>query len=46
MHNYTPLAISVNEKNKTAKLLSQRKLAITGKNMVNGCVNSEGHPKK
>jgi hypothetical protein len=33
MHNYTPLVISGNGKNKQLTLLSQCKLALTGRNM-------------
>jgi hypothetical protein len=33
MNNYTPLVISRNDKNNQLTLLSQRKLALTGKNM-------------
>jgi hypothetical protein len=36
--------INRNDKNKQLTLLSQRKLALTGKNMY-GSVNSEGHKK-
>jgi hypothetical protein len=32
-HNYTPLAISRNEKNEQITLLSQRKLALTERNV-------------
>jgi hypothetical protein len=32
-HNYTPLVISKNDKNKHIALLSQRKLALTGRNV-------------
>jgi hypothetical protein len=34
MHNYTPLVISMNDKNKQLKLLSQRKLALTARNAL------------
>jgi hypothetical protein len=44
MHNYAPLVISRNEKNKQLTLLSQSKLALTGN--VNGYVYSEGHLEK
>jgi hypothetical protein len=33
MNNYTPLVIRRNDDNKQLTLLSQRKLALTGKNM-------------
>jgi hypothetical protein len=33
LHNYNPLVISGNDKNKQLTLSSQRKLAITGRNM-------------
>jgi hypothetical protein len=33
MHNYTPLVISGNDKNKPTTLLSQRILALTGRNL-------------
>jgi hypothetical protein len=32
VHNFTPLVISVNDKNKQLTLLSQRKLALTAIN--------------
>jgi hypothetical protein len=38
---FTPLVISGNEKNKQITLLTQGKLALTGRNL-NGYVNSEG----
>jgi hypothetical protein len=34
MHNYTPLVINMNDKNKQLTLLSQRKLALTGRNTL------------
>jgi hypothetical protein len=34
MNNYTPLVISVNDKNKQLTLLSQRKLALTAVNKL------------
>jgi hypothetical protein len=34
MHNYTPLVISGNDKNKQITLLSQRKLALTARNTL------------
>ncbi len=34
MHNYTPLVISGNDKNKKLTLLSQRKLALTARNTL------------
>jgi hypothetical protein len=34
MHNYTPLVISGNDKNKQLTLLSQRKLALTERNTL------------
>jgi hypothetical protein len=44
MYNYTPLVISENDKkSKQIPLLSQHKLALTGRN---GSGNSEGHKKK
>jgi hypothetical protein len=46
MHNYTQLLISGNDKNKQLTLLSQRKLALTGRNMLMALLNSEGHLKK
>jgi hypothetical protein len=46
MHNYTPIVISGNDKNKQLTLLSQCKLAFTGRNtLIVGSVNSEGHLK-
>jgi hypothetical protein len=43
MNNFTPVVISRNDKN-TQLRLSQRKLALTGKQYVYDSVNSEGHP--
>jgi hypothetical protein len=34
IHNYTPLVISRNDKNKQLTLLSQRKLALTARNTL------------
>jgi hypothetical protein len=34
MHNYTPLVISGNDKNKQLTLLSQRKFALTARNTL------------
>jgi hypothetical protein len=43
MNNYTPLLISMNDKNKQLKLLSQRKLALTAGNTL---IKSFKHLKK
>ncbi len=42
MHNYTSFMISGNDKNKQLTLLSQSKLAFSGRNLyIYGAVNSE-----
>jgi hypothetical protein len=46
LHNYTPLVISGNDKNKQVTLLNQRKLALTATNRYTFCVlKSMGHIK-
>jgi hypothetical protein len=44
VNNYTPLAISRNDKNKQLTLLSQHKLALTAKNFLH--YKTIGAPKK
>ncbi len=46
MHNYTPFVISGNDKNKQLTLLSQRKLAFTGRNMLMALCKFGGTSKK
>jgi hypothetical protein len=45
MANFSPLAISKNDKNKQLTLLSQRKLALTAENK-NFCILKSSEPLK